>query len=59
MLDSIARHRVLNSADHARIVTRWNKPGRRDIDDPVALARWLVINKIDTLYQTDLLLSNR
>lgn len=59
MLDSIARHRVLNSADHARIVTRWNKPGRRDIDDPVALARWLVINKIATLYQTDLLLSNR
>lgn len=59
MLDSIARHRVLNSADHARIVARWHKPGRRDIDDPVALARWLVINKIASLYQTDLLLSNR
>lgn len=59
MIDSIARHRVLNSADHARMTTRWRKPGRRNIDDPVALARWLVINKFATLYQTDLLLSNR
>lgn len=59
MLDSIARHGVLNTTDHARMAARWRKPGRHNADDPVALARWLVINKIATLYQTDLLLSKR
>lgn len=59
VLDAIGRHRLLTSSECERMVRRWHKPGRPQGDDPVALARWLVINRYVTLYQADLLLAGR
>lgn len=59
VLDAIGRHGLLASSEHERMVRRWRKPGRPQGDDPVALVRWLVINRYATLYQADLLLAGR
>lgn len=58
-LDAIARRGILAPSECERMVKRWRKPGRPHPDDPVALARWLVINRYTTLHQADLLLAGR
>jgi len=58
-IDAIRRHGLLSPSEFERMEKRWNKPGRQNRDDPVALARWLVINRFATLYQCDLLLAGR
>ena len=59
VLDAIGRHGLLAPSEFERMAKRWRKPGRLQADDPVALARWLVINRFVTLYQSDLLLAGR
>ena len=59
VFDAIERHGLLAPSEFERMVKRWRKPGRPHGDDAVALARWLVINRYLTLYQSDLLLAGR
>ncbi len=57
--ESIAKHQILGAAEVERLKARWAKPGREKADDPISLARWLVVNQNLTAYQGKKILAGK